>query len=152
LFIDDDALPGDHDWLNRYVELFRNAGDGRLAGAGGPVWRRDSQDLEFGGGATSDYGMQRFGPAPADGHRWVQGVPGGNCAFLRSALLRIGGFDEQLPYYLDETDVCLRLSRAGFRVAYLPDNGVRHYSGPGAYRSGPLGRDWRVVTRSDTYF
>lgn len=156
-FIDDDALPGDERWLARFATAFADDATGRLGALGGPVWHRDTERAEFEGGVTSDYGVQVFGRAPggmppADGRRWVTGVPGGNCAMRRSALLAIGGFDEFYTYYLDETDVCFRLARAGYAIGYLPDNGIRHYAARGAGAARAAVRDWRTITRSDTYF
>jgi glycogen(starch) synthase len=156
-FIDDDALPADEYWLARYLQAFAADPDLRMGAAGGPVWHKDTYDPEFDGGATSDYGFQVFnrspqGHEPLDELRWVSRVPGGNCAYRRSALVQIGGFDEYYTYYLDETDVCVRLARAGFRIAHLPDNPIRHYSAPSGIRTSPYDRNWRIITRSDTYF
>ena len=112
-FIDDDALPGSPEWLTDLVAaLVRSP---RAAGSGGPVLQGDAERHEFDGGATSDYGFQAFNRTQLralgvalDGKRWVRRVPGGNCAFRHDVLLEIGGFDEAIPYYLDEADVCLR--------------------------------------------
>src|SRR5262249_6801220 len=155
IFIDDDALPYDTYWLERYIEAFSADSTGQLGAAGGPVWHRDTEWLEFNGGATSDYGFQIFDlnqiePTTLDGHRWVLRVQGCNCAFRRSALVAIGGFDEFFTYYHDETDVCLRLARAGFSTMHLAANGVRHYPATSERRTSKFDRNWRVVTRSDT--
>jgi hypothetical protein len=156
-FIDDDALPADEYWLARYLQAFAADPDLRLGAAGGPVWHKDTHDFEFNGGATSDYGFQVFNRSIADDdeldeRRWVSRVPGGNCAYRRSALIQIGGFDEYFTYYLDEADVCVRLARAGFRIAHLSNNPIRHYSAPSGIRTSPYDRNWRIITRSDTYF
>ncbi|HEU5099278.1 MAG TPA: glycosyltransferase [Roseiflexaceae bacterium] len=157
VFIDDDALPGDRDWLARYVDVFGADPTGRLGAAGGPVWHRDTDYFEFNGGAISDYGFQIFDKqravdmVAADRH-WVAGVRGCNCAFRRTALLEVGGFDEFYTYYLDESDVCMRLSQAGYTIAHLPDNTVRHYSGASDNRATQIDRNWRVIARSDTYY
>ena len=156
VFIDDDALPADEHWLARYAALFAS-GEARVGAAGGPVWHRDTAALEFSGGATSDYGMQIFSADAAAGvideRRWFRGVRGCNCAFRRSALVEIGGFDEFFTYYLDETDVCVRLARAGFSTVYLDDNAVHHYPAASFVRGTSLAsRNWHVITRSDTYF
>ena len=84
-----------------------------------------------------------------DQARWCRRTVGNNSAFRRSALLKIGGFDEHFRYYLDEADVCLRLVRAGYDVVYLQNSPVRHYPA-----TSPLGapfiRDRRLIARSDT--
>jgi glycosyltransferase involved in cell wall biosynthesis/GT2 family glycosyltransferase len=157
VFIDDDALPVDERWLERFAAAFATDTTGRLGAVGGPVWHRDTTTPEFDGGVTSDYGIQVFDRASrdaftTDGVRWVMGMPGGNCAIRRSALAAIGGFDEFYTYYLDETDVCFRLARAGYTIGYLPDNGIRHYAARADTPRRNAVRDWRTISRSDTYF
>ena len=96
---------------------------------------------------------QSLSAAPiTPGKHWFLGVSGNNCAFRRAALLEIGGFDEAFVYYLDETDVCLRLSRAGYQTVQLPDNAIRHYAARAAQSDILLTRGWDVITLSDTYF
>ena len=156
-FIDDDALPFDEEWVARYVSAFSIPGSEKVGAAGGPVWHHDTDALEFNGGATSDYGFQIFKSdettsARLDGRRWVARVQGCNCAFRRSALVAVGGFDEFFTYYHDETDLCLRLARAGFATVHLPDNAVRHYPATSERRTSKFDRNWEVVARSDTYF
>ena len=155
VFIDDDTLPGTPDWLDRIVAPFME--DQRLGACGGPVYAEDSDHCEFAGGATSDYGLQLFGQSPPEHEshapRWVRGVPGGNSAFRRDVLLQVGGFDEQFPYYLEETDLCLRIVRAGWDVRFEPTAFIRHYRAPrGRYGRVFHDRDWRMVARSDTYY
>lgn len=157
VFIDDDALPDDDLWLARYEKAFSSDSDGSLGAAGGSIMHCDTDLMEFNSGATSDYGMQVFDNSSlplmkVDGQRWIQGVPGGNSALLRKALVEIGGFDEFYAYYLDETDVCVRLGRAGYRIAHLPENKIRHYKAVVDCGTGPFMRNWDVITRSDTYF
>jgi glycosyltransferase involved in cell wall biosynthesis/GT2 family glycosyltransferase len=155
VFIDDDAFPTDTDWLKRFADAFAGDKSGRLAALGGPVLAGDSERFEFAGGVTSDYGFHRFlttDTLPDPSQRWFQGVRGCNCAFRRDALRKIGGFDEFFTYYLDETDVCLRLDKAGLTIGYLPENMVRHFSASATYRTSTVDRNWDVITRSDTYF
>jgi GT2 family glycosyltransferase len=53
-------------------------------------------------------------------------VPG--CAMLlpRSALESVGLFDERFFMYYEDSDLCLRLRRAGFRVLLVPDARMWH--------------------------
>ena len=155
-FIDDDALPADPGWLRHLVAPL--AEDPTLGASGGPVLRGDGDDWEFQGRVASDYGELRepFEAAAlglvADGRRWVRYTQGNNCAFPRAALLAIGGFDETFTYYLDETDVCLRLARSGRPIGLAPRAIVRHYSASAAHRRTWHDRNWDVMARSDTYF
>jgi glycosyltransferase involved in cell wall biosynthesis len=49
-----------------------------------------------------------------------------NMAVRRSALERIGGFDESVPIYGDEEEWLIRLHAAGGRVAYVAAAGLEH--------------------------
>lgn len=154
-FIDDDALPCDADWLRKYSEAFKQ--NKQVGGMGGVIYDGDSDAKQFIGGGTSDYGFQIFqmdsqNAVAPDGTAWQQGIPGGNCAFRRSALIEVGGFDEYYRYYLDETDVSFRLRHAGYTIKYLQANGVRHYSASSDRRTNIYDRNWDVITKSDTYF
>src|SRR5690606_15703161 len=46
----------------------------------------------------------------------------------------IGGFDEEYEYFLDETDVCLRIVDAGYIIAQLPNAYVHHKYAPSNIR------------------
>ncbi|GAB4209810.1 MAG: hypothetical protein OHK0022_41560 [Roseiflexaceae bacterium] len=155
VFVDDDALPCDEHWLRRFVDAF--AQNERLGAAGGMVLFRDTPYHEFNGGESSDYGFQIFGNEANGGkrragQRWFLRVPGNNCAFRRTALVQAGGFDEYFTYYIEEADMSLRLFAAGWEVAYLPDNPIRHYPAVSERRTSTYDRNWDVVARSDTYF
>ena len=51
---------------------------------------------------------------------------GTNCAFRRDALLAMGGFDPAFAFFMDETDLNLRLAKAGARTAIAPLAQVHH--------------------------
>jgi len=51
---------------------------------------------------------------------------GTNCSFRRKDLLAINGFDEAYAYFLDETDVCLRLFERNLRIVSVPNAFVFH--------------------------
>jgi N-acetylglucosaminyl-diphospho-decaprenol L-rhamnosyltransferase len=57
---------------------------------------------------------------------WVSGA-----CFLarRSALEEVGGFDEAYFMYVEDVDLCWRLGRAGWTVAYVPGAEVTHVQG-----------------------
>jgi GT2 family glycosyltransferase len=153
VFIDDDAVPAQDDWLEQLTAPMRESD---VAAVGGAVYRARTDFLEFAGGATSLLAFQKFGnddwtAAAPDGTKWILRVPGGNCAWSRRAIAELGGFDEQFAYYLDEADVCVRLAAAGYRIVYAPHAPIRHFPGPSAH--GPAGQRSRFpVARSDAYF
>ncbi|MDD4734565.1 MAG: glycosyltransferase [Kiritimatiellae bacterium] len=155
VFIDDDAVPGSGLWLKRYVDAFES--DPQLGGAAGSVLAYDSNDYEYTGGATTAYAFQRFdsldanAPSP-DGRPWIERGQGCNCAFRRSALAAIGGYDERFRFWLDETDVFFRLHQAGFTYRFLMENPVRHYPTRTQFKMGLPPDKWATITRSDTCF
>jgi len=151
-FIDDDALPASPDWLAALTRPF--AREAELGGAGGPVLVGDTEVFESADGAVSEYGLQAFGDAARDprGGQWFQRVGGTNCAFRRDVLVAIGGFDEAYEYFAEETDVCVRIARAGFAVRFVADAVVRHHRARSATRRSFHDRDWRIIARSDGYF
>ena len=51
---------------------------------------------------------------------------GTNCAFRRAVLCDIGGFDQAFRFYLDETDVNMRLARMAETAAIAPMAEVHH--------------------------
>ncbi len=57
---------------------------------------------------------------------WVSGA----CFLVRrSAFEAVGGFDEAYFMYFEDVDLCWRLGRAGWRVAYAPSAEVTHTQG-----------------------
>lgn len=51
----------------------------------------------------------------------------GACLFLRSSVVRaVGMFDERYFLYLEDTDLCMRIRRAGFSIYFVPDGFLWH--------------------------
>nr|WP_246237324.1 glycosyltransferase [Halovulum dunhuangense] len=126
-FCDDDAVP-EFSWLERLCAPFA---DPSVGAAGGFVRGRNGVSFQWRGVGFDRLGRdhpldvaqtQVFAPAP---DRFVKTV-GTNSAFRRAALVGIGGFDAAYRFFLDETDVNLRLSRAGWSTAIVPDAEVLH--------------------------
>lgn len=64
----------------------------------------------------------------------VRGVMGANMAFLADALHQVGPFDERLGPgaggHEEETEMSIRLRRAGYRIGYSPNAAVYHEVDP----------------------
>lgn len=155
-FIDDDAIPADPDWLRSFLDVFSHD-PRRIGGLGGPVLIYDTEKYESRNGYISDYGDTRFDleldqVAQLDPTRWFRYAPGGNGAYRRQALVEVGGFDEFYGYYLDESDTCTRLARAGYVIDGVPMAAIRHYPARQNRSFEWLIPRWRVIARSDTYY
>jgi len=156
-FIDDDALPCNEKWIENFIYFIIFHSDKKIGTIGGPVKHKDTDHYEFKNGATSDYGFQIFREEEItthslDGKRWVQGVPGGNNIVAKDALYEIGGFDERFIYYLDETDMCIRLARKGYAIINNPLNYIRHFKAPSNIRKSTFEIRWDIIARSDTFY
>jgi len=54
----------------------------------------------------------------------------GACFFIRTSMIEeIGMLDENLFFYNDDIDYCLRARKAGYKVVYYPLSSVYHYGG-----------------------
>jgi N-acetylglucosaminyl-diphospho-decaprenol L-rhamnosyltransferase len=75
---------------------------------------------------TGRYRMTDLDTARPSAVDWVSGA-----CFLarRSVLEELGGFDERYFMYLEDTDLCWRVGRAGYRVCYVPQATVSHLRG-----------------------
>ncbi|WP_127112970.1 glycosyltransferase family 2 protein [Shimia sediminis] len=129
-FIDDDAV-AEPTWLTHLVAPF--VADAEVMAAGGFVrgrngisfqWKAQSVDAM---GRTEDLKVDETRPSVLHptGRRAIK-TEGTNMAFRREVLAEIGGFDPAYHYYLDETDVNLRLAAMGRATAIVPLAEVHH--------------------------
>mgnify|MGYP001546674045 CR=1 FL=1 len=155
-FIDDDAVP-EPTWLDQLAAPFGDAG---VAATGGYVIGRNGISYQwtaraanrFGESITLDApGDDPFEPVPPDG--FVPRTEGTNCAFRRNLLAGIGGFDRAFRYYLDETDVNLRLADIGARTVIVPRALVHHgYAGSDRRATDRTPRDLTEIGASVAVF
>ena len=144
-FVDDDGVP-DENWLADAVAAFDQDD---IAGAGGFVYDHTGYRLQYRYSFADRLGRGIFNIAkPMDDELCYPGssiypyLQGTNAIFRRSALMEVGGFDEEYDYYLDETDLCLRLIDAGYRLRQLSNSFVYHRFLPSHIRQAN-----RVVTQ-----
>ncbi len=92
-------------------------------GVFGPALMVTGTDEVFSyGGSTDDVGANRHIvelPAAAGAVAECEWVDGGTMLIRAEALRRAGGFDERFWGYYEETDLCLRIRTAGYRVAVV---------------------------------
>ncbi|MEH2236055.1 glycosyltransferase family 2 protein [Nostoc sp.] len=157
-YLDDDVIPP-HNWIDLHLQIYRE--QGAICGCvGGAVIDKTQANfsLQFSRGVNSCLSESKpilsatettkYTSSP----EWFCGVMGANASYQREALVRIGYFDEFFEYFLEETDICLRLLEAGYRVHHI-DAVVEHYVQPSHNR-----RDrrhltcWYSLSKNTTYF
>ena len=128
-FIDDDAVacPG---WLRGLSDLYC---DDDVGGVGGLVRGHTGMSYQTRYIACDRFGEARFFNTfdPSNlfsfpNATWYPSLMGVNSSFRRNVLHEIGGFNEIYAYFLDETDVCLRIIRRGYRSIFAHNANVYH--------------------------
>ena len=71
----------------------------------------------------------KFGCRVSRGPASVGWVTGACFLMRRSAFVAVGGMDDAIFMYYEDVDLCLRLGRAGWSVAYLPEAYAFHAGG-----------------------
>jgi hypothetical protein len=152
-FIDDDALPYDN-WLfeivKRYNELPSN-----VVGVGGRTFFANKFIFQFEAGISDLFGAAyhvSVNDERINQPNFYKYLMGTNSTFRRDALLAINGFDEQYDYYLDETDLAVRLQKAGGVLANANQAYVRHEFAQSHNRLGKYNFNWKVITKNTAYF
>ncbi|WOD36903.1 glycosyltransferase family 2 protein [Nodosilinea sp. E11] len=158
LYLDDDVIPS-ADWVEHHGRAHQEQGRrcGCVAGAVADQ-TRPKAPLQFSRGVHTRMSRSRPVLSLESEQRylssagWFSGVMGANASYKREALLQIGGFDEFFEYFLEETDVCLRLLEAGYTIHHI-DCTVDHYVQPSHNRQD--GRHltcWYALAKNTTYF
>jgi GT2 family glycosyltransferase len=157
-FLDDDAIAPPN-WVEEMLNVYRLHGN-HCAGVGGTVrdMTRPGWPLQFYRGITNTYSvtlsvrdtssMEHNNPEGP----WYSGLMGTNSSYRRQCLDEIGNYDEFFEYFLDETDVCLRLIQAGYKIHYS-DVVIDHYPQPSHNRLDPIHLTcWYPLTKNTAYF
>ena len=155
-FLDDDAVPEPR-WLDHLAAAF---GDPAVAAAGGFVLGRNGISFQWKGrivdqtGRAADVALNPRIPSvltPPEGHGIK--TEGTNMAIRRDVLAAMGGFDPAFRFYLDETDVNLRLARDGHATAIVPLAQVHHgYAASDRRGANRRVRDLRQIAASTMVF
>jgi hypothetical protein len=63
-------------------------------------------------------------------------VVNGSAMFIKGRIFRnAGGFDERMFMYFEESDLCLRIKKSGYKLAVYPKAKIIHYQGISARRN-----------------
>ena len=131
-FIDDDAF-AEPDWLAALLLRYESP---QVAGVGGRAYNGQPGEESEGIGEIRLLlpNGQLTGYFAADpGHDVdVDHLLGANMSVRRSVVVELGGIHDHYPgtCLREETDIALRMRRAGYRMVYTPDAVVEHVAGP----------------------
>ena len=134
-FTDDVCIP-EPEWLRDLASAYN---DSAVGGVGGFVYNYIGTGFQCRYSTVNRLGRPKFdyaGPVDQLCFPLTMNFPhmlGTNSSFRRSALLSVGGFDEEYDYYLDETDVIVRLVDAGWAVRIIEGAYVHHKWLPSPY-------------------
>lgn len=154
-FIDDDAVP-EPEWLRELVPAYDDPATGAAGGFvhdhTGTAYQARFVTTDRMGGARFDWpraATELCFPYSAS----FPHLLGTNCSFRRTALLEVGGFDEEYEYYLDETDLCCRMVDGGWSVAQVAGARVHHKPQPSAVRqSFKVLTFWFPIIKNKLYY
>ncbi|MGJ8617045.1 MAG: glycosyltransferase family 2 protein [Sulfitobacter sp.] len=157
-FIDDDAVP-EPQWLHY---LTAPAAQSDVAAMGGFVRGRNGISFQWkartldalGEAHDHDVNPEQTSILTPPRGRAIK-TEGTNMAFRRSVLIELGGFDPAFHYFLEETDLNMRLARAGHKTAIVPLAEVHHGFAANRLRTDArvprdlfdIGASWAVFQR-----
>lgn len=152
-FLDDDSIP-ESEWLSKIVPAFEQEDVGAC---GGFLHDRTGIGYQWRFGTVDRLGVpdQSWERPPVElNFPYTGQFPHvmANSAFRKSAVLAIGGFDEQYEYYLDETDVICRLVDHGWRIVPIAGAAVHHKFLPSHIRNEGAVTAWSQIVKSKIYF
>jgi GT2 family glycosyltransferase len=158
VYVDDDVIPPKQ-WLDSHRNLYVAHGQkcGCVAGAVRDKTKA-GDPLQFSRGINSlmseskpilsEHSIEKY---TAKSY-WFNSVMGANASYRRDLLLKLGGFDDFFEYFLEETDICLRLIQSGYDIHYT-DKIVDHYPGQSHNRQDQKHlMCWYSLAKNTTYF
>ena len=135
-FIDDDAIP-EPEWLTQLSTAYDSY---EIGATGGFVYDQSGYTYQYQYSTANRLGNTNWSLTASSEHFCFPGsfefpyLQGTNASFRRSTLLEVGGFDEEIEYSLDETELCCRIIDAGYVVRQLNNAFVHHKLAPSHLR------------------
>ncbi len=152
-FIDDDAK-ADENWIKYLVEGYT---DESVGGVGGPVFDITGNWYQFRNGYISKAGIPSFIHENDLNYNdpkayFLNYIMGTNSSFRKSILYDIELFDKNIKYYLDETDVCVRVIKSGYKIKHINNAIVFHEMVEGHNRKSSYDLNWSEIMKNVVYF
>jgi GT2 family glycosyltransferase len=134
-FLDDDAFPHEG-WLRNTVDTFSSS---LIGGVGGRALNQQPNEEHVGkneiGTLTQSGELKGFFAADPGQTIEVDHIMGCNMSFRRNVIAELGGFREDYPGISgvrEDSDMCLRVKRLGYKIVFNPLACVDHIGAPQA--------------------
>jgi len=152
-FLDDDVVVGD-EWLREMIISYTDSTVGGVGGRAIPYGSTEEfytkiSNTEVGKVFNDGLVIGNF-DFPSEKMLEVDSFIGCNMSFRRDLLLRVRGFDENYlgTGYRDDTDLCMRIRRLGYKLLYQPKSLVWH-----KFRGKRVSSEWSYwYIRNHVYF
>jgi GT2 family glycosyltransferase len=132
-FVDDDAF-AHTDWLEHLIATYT---DDKIGAVGGRALNNrpgeESEGVDDIGKITSSAKIQGYFAADPGQTIEVQHIIGCNMSFRRTVLAALGGFREDcagVGGQCEDTDMCIRVGRLGYKLLFNPRAVVTHIGAP----------------------
>lgn len=137
-FIDDDAVP-EPLWLHHLNQAFTRtlaqAAVGYVRGRNGFDFQSKIDSIAHNAETHHEPETSSEAHIPKLQPDRAVKLIGTNMAIRRDALLEVGGFDPGFRFFLEDSDLSLRLSKKGKQIAAVPDAQVHHENAPSDRRT-----------------
>ena len=125
LLLGDDMVPAGDDLLARHAALHRERSEDGYAVLGRICWAPPvTPFMRYLETAGLQFSFDFLRPGPVDPSKYLYSS---HASLKRSLLLQHGGFDERFPFLGEDTELGIRLGRAGVELDYHPDLVVEHH-------------------------
>jgi len=133
-FIDDDAVAYPN-WMKNLIKKYENS---NVGGVGGLIIDASSNKPWLFDWYINKFGITKDGDKIKNKKDWFRTFVGCNMSFRKKIFYEIKGFDEDIIFYHEEPDLCIRILKKGYKLELEPTAKVTHYLGDGPTRSTGL--------------
>jgi GT2 family glycosyltransferase/glycosyltransferase involved in cell wall biosynthesis len=152
-FIDDDAL-ADENWIKYLVEGYV---DESVGGVGGLVKSPEESNMppiQFDRGIINKWAIPTAIRKENDELKENEFpiIMGTNSSFRKDILNEVNCFDPYFGYYHDESDLCVRIIKKGYKIVYKRNAFVIHYMVEGHNRKSTYEMNYSEIMKNNIYF
>lgn len=126
IFCDDDVIPHPG-FITNHIKNYK---DLKVAGVGGRVVLKNERDVRLSKriGIFREFDCVFIDNFNGIKKRYIDHAQGCNMSFRKNLLIKVGGFDERFggSAHLEETDLCIRLKRLGYKMVFEPKAELLH--------------------------